>query len=280
MFGSTGSRPLVAWRYSFVAPGERAATTPAQVIYLDVGGTIAPGVIDHHASEGSVTCSAMLVVEQRELVYNHLLGPWLVRHEEGRIPGGAVWKPTLVLHHDPDFDALVAAFLVRSLVADGDLPRYAKALAGYALEVDQGRCPLPLRSLEGGIPDFDPSGLDAIHLAYLAIQCCTGPEGRELSSGEKLALGFELLGSVIQDISQTRGDGPRALKDFFPDRRAWLAGARTNARTFCRLAGPGLELFRGDFHEGRIFGSVLLPAADERTCPVRAFVAGARPRAC
>jgi hypothetical protein len=269
----------VDWRYCFVPPGERAATTPG-VVYVDVGGAVAPGIVDHHGHQGPGTCSAMLVVEQREQVYNHLLSPWLVRFEEGRIPAGAVWTPTLVLHHDPDFDALVAAFLVRLLVAEGDLPRYARALAGYALEVDQGRYRLPaaVEAQEKGA--LDRRELDAIHLAYLAIQSFTGPNGRELSSGEKLRLGFELLECVLVGITAVRGDTPRKLEELVPGAPG-VDSWRTDARfaPFAALLDRDLELFREDFHQGRKVDSVPLPAADGGVAvPVRAFVAAGPPR--
>lgn len=269
----------VDWRYCFVSPGERAATTPG-VVYIDVGGTVAPGVIDHHGIEGPGTCSAMLVVEQREHVYNHLLSPWLARFEEGRIPPGTVWTPTLILHHDPDFDALAAVFLVRILTVDGDLPRYARALAGYALEVDQGRYPLHLRAAEEGDFDFDPRELDAIHLAYLAIQSLTDPDGRELSSGEKLRLGIELLECVIEGITAARGDTARTLEEMSPGApgvASWRADARF--APFAALLDLDLELFREDFRQGMTLGSVPLPAADGgEAIPVRAFVAAGPPR--
>lgn len=273
----------VDWRYCFMPPGERAATTPG-VVYVDVGGTVAPGIIDHHGLDGPGTCSAMLVVEQREQVYNHLLSPWLVRFEEGRVPAGAVWTPTLVLHHDPDFDALVAAFLVRLLIAEGDLPRYARALAGYALEVDQGRYLLPLRvaleAQEEGALHLDPRELDAIHLAYLAIQSFTGPDGRELSSGEKLRLGFELIECVLAGIAAARGEAPRKLEELVPGAPgvdAWRADARF--APFAALLDRDLEIFREDFRQGRTVDSVPLPAADGGAAvPVRAFVAAGPPR--
>jgi hypothetical protein len=273
----------VDWRYCFVPPGERAATTPG-VVYVDVGGTVAPGIIDHHGREGPGSCSAILVVDQREQVYNHLLSPWLARFEEGRIPEGTVWTPTLVLHHDPDFDALVAAFLVRCLIVDGDLPRHARALAGYALEVDQGRYPLrPQGEVEVGKEDtlqYDRRGLDAVHLAYLAIQSFTGPEGRELPSGEKLRLGFELLECFLEGIAAARGELPRRFEELLPGAPgvdAWRADARF--APFAALLDRDLELFREDFRQGRTLGSVLLPATDGgEAIPVRAFVAAGPPR--
>lgn len=273
----------VDWRYCFVPPGERAVTTPG-VVYVDVGGTVAPGIIDHHGQEGSGSCSALLVVEQREQVYNHLLSPWLARFEEGRIPEGAVWKPSLILHHDPDFDSLVAAFLVRALIADGDVPRYARALAGYALEVDQGRYLLRTRPKvaveEEETLDLDRRELDAIHLAYLAIQSFTGPEGRELSSSEKLHLGFELLTCALEGIASARGEAPRTLEELLPGApgvASWRADARF--APFAALLDRDLELFREDFRQGSRRDAVPLPATDGgESILVRAFVAAGPPR--
>ena len=162
-----GARELgleVCWRHQFVGFGFRAQTTPG-VVFVDVGGRLQPGVLDHHAGEKADTCASAVVLGNREAVYNHLLGPWLERLPCGGIAPGARWSPTMVTHKDPDWDALVACYLVERLVEDGDFPPFAEALVAYALEVDQGRYRLDAESEDSRL---------APHMGYLALQSREG----------------------------------------------------------------------------------------------------------
>ena len=109
-------------------------------VYLDVGGDLCPGVIDHHQGTPRASSAARLLFERPELVMEHLVAPWQRALLGARLEGGAdrTVRPTIVLHSAPDFDALVTSHLAMKLVEDGGFPVYAKALVEYADSVDQG----------------------------------------------------------------------------------------------------------------------------------------------
>ena len=199
------------WRFRFVPFGFRAESTPATV-FVDVGGSPCAGVIDHH-SGGSDECAASAVQARREAVYNHLLGPWLAKHPEGRVPAGTTWQPTIVTHASPDWDALVATWLVVSLVEEGDFPEGAAALVAYSREIDQGRFVL----------GSDPDAVLAPHLAYLAMQHLAvhgGPAADETT----LERGFGLLRAILAAIKEAAGHPPRhpsAFRPGSPGATAW-----------------------------------------------------------
>ncbi len=101
----------------------------AGVVAVDVGSICVGGVIDHHFAEAEDECAATLVVKRgEELVLKHLR----------EAPGDGL---TIVVHREPDLDAVVAAYLVVALVQDGRLSPRAKALAEYARVVDAGKPP-------------------------------------------------------------------------------------------------------------------------------------------
>lgn len=282
-----GARDLglsVRWRYRFVDVGERVMSTPG-VVYLDVGGALGPGLLDHHGVELD-TCASRLVVDYRELVYNHLLAPWLTRFEDGRVPAGTVWRPTLVSHHDPDFDSVVAAFLVARLIEDGDLPPFAHALASYALEVDQGLYPLcaqPGEPREASVSDADgePWQLDAVHFAYLAIQGARDELGVESTSEAKLVAGLELLGTVLEAITAARDSSPPSrVSDLLPGAPGVNAWRRAPAfERYAKLLDDDQLRFREDLSRALQQTEVELPAVDGGPpIKVQALVAGGIPK--
>ena len=134
----------ITWRFAFIAPGTVTEPSP-ETVYLDIGGKLVPGVIDHHQG-GTKSCSAArLLFERPDFVYDHLVGPWHAALRTRAISGGqgvVDWSPTIVLHRNPDFDAIACALLAMRIVEDGDLPDYARALAEYADIIDQGFEPL------------------------------------------------------------------------------------------------------------------------------------------
>lgn len=136
----------VRWRHCFVAPGATARTQRGTV-FLDVGGRIEPGVLDHHQKEddGVSLSTAGLIIERPDLVYEHLMATWLDRDDVESCRGVA-WNPRIVVHARPDVDAMVSTWLVRRLIEDGGLPVSARALADFTNEIDQGEFELDERS--------------------------------------------------------------------------------------------------------------------------------------
>ncbi len=215
-----GARELgltVEWRYAFLGQDDSASTTPG-VVFIEIGGKVAPGVFDHHQGDAGDTCAAELVFRNRELSYGHLLSPWLARHEEGRLMPGTVFRPTVVTHRDPDWDTVVATFLVQKLIENGDFPDEADALVKYTRLVDQGK----VRLFGGsGSDDWSAEILSqrpeilAPHAGYLAIQNLQNLQGDRTEA--KLRMGLALVSRVLDDFRST-GQGGRRLRssDLFP----------------------------------------------------------------
>ncbi len=111
-------------RYRFVPMG--AVHSPASgELWLDVGNRLAPGVIDHHQSDASPSCTARLVLDH----------PELVRAAAADLAPGV--PLTIVTHHGPDLDAVTASLLVRRLL-DGAVTAGARAFAHWVCAVDRG----------------------------------------------------------------------------------------------------------------------------------------------
>ncbi len=116
-------------RFEFVGPGQSAPDElrHQDCLYLDAGGGCRAGIIDHHHLEQRATCSTMLVLEHPEFMLD-AKKPW-------RRPDAPF---TIILHEDPDLDALAAAWVAREWLATGQFPRGAEQLACYVERVDQG----------------------------------------------------------------------------------------------------------------------------------------------
>ena len=145
----------ISWRFRFMGPGIQVAPA-TDIVWIDTGGHCASGIIDHHGSNQEKTCAAMLVVNRADLVHEHLVGPWLSAARTTQVVG-LKWKPTIVTHFAPDFDAIAASLLAIEMVEKGGVPKWGESLAHYALDVDQGRstCRKKLNSAELSIePDL------------------------------------------------------------------------------------------------------------------------------
>lgn len=256
----------VEWRFRFAGYGEKVPPTPG-VVYVDVGGALQPGVLDHHGGDQDDECAAALVLHNRSLVYNHLMSPWLERWEEGRLTSDTEWSPTVITHESPDFDGVVAIHLITRLIADGDFPDYAPALVSYASEVDQGRYQFR--------PD-EPGALTALHIAYLALQNLQGPNKRFLPWEEQVTRGLALLERVVRDVGQAPDrKGPWERTDFLPGRPgtgAWTADE--NFADIHALLAAEPEKFQRDREAATVRDDVFLPsAADGEPMQVRTFIA-------
>ena len=135
-------RLRITWRFAFVPMGTVADPSP-DAVYLDVGGKYCHGVVDHHQGNEGACSATRQLVKRPDLVYDHLVGPWhaalrmRAAQDSNRVQS-IPWSPTIILHSNPDFDAMASAHLAMCIVEDGGLPSYANALADYADRVDQG----------------------------------------------------------------------------------------------------------------------------------------------
>jgi hypothetical protein len=199
------------WRFAFVPMGTPADPVPG-VLCLDVGGKLAPGILDHHGGQADAHGAAAAVLAHPEYAHAHLLGPWLSRGPRAGMAVGERWEPTLVLHRAPDWDALVAVHLAMFLIENGDFPPWADALSSYALLVDQGRYRIPATAR--------PSDLMVPHLAFLAAQH-VGPTRTD--DERCLRRGLDLLDSVVEAVSRSTAGRAISAEDFYdaPAAREW-----------------------------------------------------------
>jgi len=126
----------VTWRYSFLPAGS-VVDPLADTVFIDVGGRLEPGVIDHHHANAGKRSSARLVVDHPGFVHEHLVAPWIAANRLQQICGRS-WTPSIVMHRSPDFDSIVTTYLVQSLVAEGMFPAGHERLVDYADRVDGG----------------------------------------------------------------------------------------------------------------------------------------------
>lgn len=117
--------------YSFIPTRSIAGSAEYPIennkIYLNVGGCICKGALDHHQG-GEDDCTAQTICKNPHLVFASF-----------NSNPGAVDSVQLVLHDDPIFDCCASAYLASELIINGKLPDDAEKLAQYAAEVNSGR---------------------------------------------------------------------------------------------------------------------------------------------
>ena len=191
-----GTRELglkTTWRYRFVGHGSVLSAAPEAVI-VDVGNHLGPGVIDQHQDASLGRSSSELILKHPELVYDHLVGPWLDAERSGADLSGRSWSPWIVTHRSPDFDGVVAAFLTQRLVEDGTLPVGTEALVGYSTQVDTGRYRVD--------PTSPETWREAVNLAQLVLTASEHPDE------EVLTTGIALITELLESVTEARGGVP------------------------------------------------------------------------
>jgi hypothetical protein len=101
-------------------------------LFLDVGGALRPGVIDHHHLVGATGSTTGLVFRHPEL---------LDASASADSPDRSF---TVVLHENPDLDCVASACLAIAYLTEGRFPPGAEQLARYVDLVDQGALGLTL----------------------------------------------------------------------------------------------------------------------------------------
>ena len=136
--------PEFLLNFAFVKFGTVLSGPEMGKVYLDTGNKLMKGVIDNHAEPGRPG-TALLVYKHPEFVKDHV----------GHLAPGEV---TLVLHENPDFDAITAAFFCQELLLRGKIPEVWQPLARYVDLADRDRLPT----------DWDfPSTPKGIFLSFL-----------------------------------------------------------------------------------------------------------------
>jgi serine/threonine protein kinase len=128
---AASARPMVpasAIRFDFVPHGTAAPKEVREALYLDVGGDLRAGVIDHHQIVHYPGSTASMLAHRLELI---------------DLAVGASRSPAdpfaVVLHRQPDLDGAGSAYLARAYLATGRLPAGSEALCRYLDAVDAGR---------------------------------------------------------------------------------------------------------------------------------------------
>jgi hypothetical protein len=171
-----------AVRFAFVGYGERAPADVRDCLFLDVGGDLRPGVIDHHHLVASSGSTARMVLERPDLVAAAVS------------PDRRADDPfTVVLHERPDLDAVASAFLAVAHLADGRPPSGAEALVRYVDRVDEGSLGLTLAN---------PFSL---YSAYRRLADRPQPPGGgEAENWQgRVRAGLELVGYVLRRAEET-----------------------------------------------------------------------------
>lgn len=99
--------------------------TYGNTFVLDVGNMLGNGIIDHHQPGLEETCTSEMIGKEPQR--------WIGQHLKKSL------KYNIVLHKDPDLDALGAAFLTKKYIEHGHLPNFIEQFTKYILEVDIGR---------------------------------------------------------------------------------------------------------------------------------------------
>lgn len=124
-------KPVYDISYSFIPKGSIAGSAEYPIennrIYLNVGGCICKGALDHHQG-GEDDCTAQTICKNPHLVFASF-----------NSNPDTVDSVKLVLHDDPIFDCCASAYLASELIIKGKPPDSADKLAQYAAEVNSGR---------------------------------------------------------------------------------------------------------------------------------------------
>jgi len=258
------------WRFGFCGPGSVLAAAPEAVV-LDVGNHLGPGLIDQHQDGSLGRSTSELIFKHPELVYDHLVGPWLDAERGGAELHGRSWQPRIITHRSPDFDGIVSAWLVQQLVATGGFPAGSEALFDYSAEVDQGRYRID--------PQRPETWLHAVHMAVLVLASVGGGSDEEVMS-----LGIGLIDHFMATVGTARsGAGlqpARAARDLWPGQPGvgdWRGDARFAA--LVRTLETDLDEFKSKDQPNGYQVAVELPLpGSSQTVQVPAFVLRSPPQ--
>jgi hypothetical protein len=193
-------------QFEFAAYGARLASRPGTLV-VDVGMTMAPGVLDHHFPEAEVECAASLVVKHPELVLDHLRPGGRLADADGPV--------TVVTHLLPDFDALAAIFLALQLLETGEVDEGMRRLAAYTKLVDSASLPSTidlgatpytvLRALfVGSKKSTDEINTERIDegLKFMRLLYARAAEGRDITEDRTLFAGIDRYERAVRKVEQ------------------------------------------------------------------------------
>lgn len=285
----------VEWRFEFVGHGTTLAPE-RDIVAVDVGGRLCPGIVDQHGREES-TSSGALVTGNVTASHAHLLDTWLDQVDRGGSLAGKKAIFTVRMHADPDFDCVVSSWLVMRVVESGEFPRFHQALTEYTTRVDQGAYPFRRETWA--------DALHALHIGYLGVTGLDQPARKAIAAAlgvkqgspydTNVRIGHALLDDLLARDTKLEGwSSPlRSGLDFDPqtisERLTRHGISETDAKTLRELVTgwreipalkehlvPVLEADRGRYERDRadmVEETIEVPAEGGAFVEVRAYVA-------
>ena len=168
-------------KFSFVKMGTIAGTEENPIepnkIYLDVGNSLQRGVLDHH-QDGLYRSASEVVFKRPELVLENIESQAEVVE--------------IVVHTNPDLDAVVSAYLTKYIIEYSVLPAGAEELVEYVSLVDQGA------------KFLDP---EKFKTPFTAVAFLNEKINREVNSEEErnqaiIKIIFPLVGELLENINK------------------------------------------------------------------------------
>lgn len=172
-------------RFEFVGFGEAAREVEEEQdrLWLDVGNELRVGVVDQHHLAAYLRSTTSLVLAHPDLVLGAV--------DAARSAGDPF---TIVLHQQPDLDAVAATGLATALLTTGRLPPGAAELALYLDQVDQGSL---------GMSQDNPYSLYSAYMVIahrLAQRSWRSPLDRWRKTVEE---GLEVVEFVLEAVSSS-----------------------------------------------------------------------------
>jgi len=175
--------PIESIHIDFVRFGTNAPDDLRDTLYLDVGGDIRTGVIDHHQLYHYPGSNATMVSHRLKWIDRCVLP---LRKKYDRF--------TIVLHQEPDLDATVCAYLARYYLAHQKLPECTRVLCDYLDRVDTGHS------------GFSISQPFTVYTGYMAL-VARALTMQKLSEQERwrwtVENGFAMLDAVVAQSPET-----------------------------------------------------------------------------
>ena len=263
----------VEWQYEFLGHG-KTLSPRLDTVALDIGNRLEPGVLDQHQDGSLAPSTAMLVWDRPELVYDHLMAPWLRRADDGVSLEGKRWSPVITTHRSPDFDGVVSALLVQEIVKHGVLPAWAESLARFASEVDQGRW---------SFSTDQPEALNCVALAFYAID--EKVLERRVTDEERMELGMGLIRSEVKHLEAEILDlDQRSLKpdDWDGQHAGGWTTANGDAEKIAKVLKDDLPKFKKEekLFEERMVEVPVFGTSTRETMEVKATILQKKSESC
>ncbi|MCP4624015.1 MAG: adenylate/guanylate cyclase domain-containing protein, partial [bacterium] len=201
-----GLNPLIRSWVDFVPMGFVATPQPG-IIYLDVGNSCEPGIIDHHSAPQEGDCACEVIVRKPEFI-------------TGYVKNRSLDEIEFRLHNEPDMDCASSLYCAYELLEAQPRHMLLKQLAAYVSKIDQGFFP--------GAEYY----LDSLYGIFLAHQNMISKHLRRKATNHELLLaGMRVIDAALFLADNVSGPVNfsrifETMPGWFPEERAWLKSDR------------------------------------------------------